>query len=234
MRTSLLALALVWASVARADKPRLAVLPVTSSGADVAALVPSLTAVITVELARAGTFDVTSATDLEAMFDLERQRDALGCRDEACFVNVGASAGIDRLLRTHLGKLGDSYVLEVAIINARTGRSEGRAYEAVKGGTDKLLAVARRLVADLPCPRPQLDAALSTRPATVVSAWGNAPAWTTTGLGVLAMIGGGILRSRGDAPTAGNLVLGTGAAGVLAGLFWLGTQPPSDDGARGP
>ncbi len=207
-----------------AERVKVALLPIEQTGVE-AHIIPSLTAVLGVELEKTGAFEVLAQSDLSAMLEIERQRDALGCV-ESCLVDLGASLGVDRFVRTHVGRLGETYILELSILNARTARSEGRAYEAVRGGPEKLLELAAVAVRKLPRPSPTLDRALSpgAQLEAPASAWGARPAWLTAGAGVAAIIVGGVLRARGGHEVAGNAVLGLGASSVLVGLLWAGSS----------
>ena len=210
-------------------KTKIAVLPIEQTGVE-ERVISSLTAVISVELEKTGVFEVTATSDIEAMLEVERQRDALGCTEVNCLVGLGMTLGVDRILRTHVGKMGETYILDLSIINARTSRSEGRTYETVRGGPEKLLEIVPRAVAKLPRPSLDLDRALSgEQPRQLVvaerpSQWDNRPAWLVAGLGVAAMVAGGVLRSTSREPAAGNVVLGLGVSTALFGLFLLGSD----------
>ncbi len=79
----------------------------------------------------------------------------VGCTDAACLAEIGGALGVDRLVASHIGRVGRTYVVNIKIINIRTTEVEQRIYETVSGEIDAVIATlktaARRL---FPAARP--------------------------------------------------------------------------------
>jgi hypothetical protein len=237
---------LVSASAAGADR-RVALMPIRTTNVD-AALVPSLDAVLGVELAALGGYEVITAGDIESMLDFERQRDLLTC-DDGCVAEIGGALGVDRIVRTHIGRLGGSFVLDMALINTVAGRAEARIYETTAGHEDELIALIRHSVARLVTQHAVEVAAETREPEPPEAPEGRGPkaaaapeasdvasptgtpslgGWLTVAAGTVAIVGGAVghhVGSQGHDEAVritGDVAIGVGAAAALAGLFWVG------------
>ena len=214
---------------------KLAVLPIEHTGLR-ADLVPTLTAVLSVELERTGAFDVVSTAELESILNFERQRDVFECADTNCLAEIGGALGVDRILRTHIGRVGSAYVLDIVVINLREGRSEARAYQGAVAHPEALIGLVRRSVAQLVKPHETVPTA-ATIPVVndARSSAANPAAWLTAGVGAAIMVTGGVLRQT-EGPSgrrlAGDLTLGIGAAVTVAGLVMLGIDRGNDESSR--
>ena len=70
-----------------------------------------------VELRRWNCFaSVVGGSDLRAMMDLEQQRQALGCGDESCLVELGGALGVPYFFHASLSKLGQEYILHAKLL----------------------------------------------------------------------------------------------------------------------
>jgi hypothetical protein len=220
---------LLWPALVSAGA-KLAVLPIEHTGLR-ADLVPTLTAVLSVELERTGAFEVMSIADLESILDFERQRDIFECADAMCLAEVGGALGVDRVLRTHIGRVGSAYVLDMTVINIREGRSEARAYQGAVARPEALIGLIRSSVAQLVKPADPVPVELGPV-VEARSSVANPVAWLTAGVGAAAMVTGGVLRQSSDSRRlAGDLTLGIGAAVTLAGLVMLGIEREADHAA---
>jgi hypothetical protein len=135
----------VWA----AGGGKVAVLDVQTTGLDVA-LVTLLTEVLSAEVESLRFFDsVISGRDIATMMGFERQRDLLGCTDETCLAELGGALGVDRIVASHVGKLGKSYIVQIKLINIVDQKTERRIYEQVKADDDVLIETIRECVQKL-------------------------------------------------------------------------------------
>ena len=136
-------------AIARAGSENaIAVLDIQGTGVS-ADLLPTLTEVLTVEIAELGLYRVIAGRDIQSMLGFERQKEVLGCTEAACLAEIGGALGVDRIVASHIGMVGSTYVLNIKLINIRAADTEGRVYETVRGEVDDIIDVMRRSVGKL-------------------------------------------------------------------------------------
>lgn len=154
--------------------------------------------------------DVVSQADIVAMLDYEREKAVCTDGSDSCLAEIGQALGAERVIGGTLGRLGEEYVLAVRLMNVRRGSVEQRAEEPVAGSGRLRHAaknVGRRLfgAAELPPPSGPND---SEGPGGVSApTGGGSPAlvWTGAaigGLGVAAVVGGGVLAGINEGKLA--------------------------------
>jgi len=148
MARAILLTTLLLASPAYAADNGVAVLDIQGTGVD-PNLLPTLTEVLTVEIDSLGLYKVIAGRDVQAMVGFENQKDLLGCTDAACLAEIGGALGVDRIVASHIGKVGSTFVVNIKLINIRMADTEGRVYETVKGEVDALIDTIRRSVKKL-------------------------------------------------------------------------------------
>lgn len=137
------AIALTLASPAfAADSSGVAVLDIQGTGIS-PELLPTLTEILTVEIAEFGLYKVIAGRDIQSMLGFERQKDVLGCTDAACLAEIGGALGVDRIVASHVGMVGSTYVVNIKLINIRQADTEGRVYETVRGEVDALISIVK-------------------------------------------------------------------------------------------
>jgi hypothetical protein len=142
MRRLVFLTTLLTSTTALADKSGVAVLDIQGTGIDTQ-LLPTLTEVLTVEIDALGKYKVVAGRDIQSMLGFEQQKDMLGCTDAACLAEIGGALGVDRIVASHIGKVGSTYVVNIKLINIRKADTEGRVYETVRGEVDALIATIR-------------------------------------------------------------------------------------------
>ncbi len=148
-RCALLTLVLAASATARAgDQNAVAVLDIQGTGVE-PNLLPTLTEVLTAELAARGTYKVIAGRDIQSMLGFEQQKDILGCTDAACLAEIGGALGVERIVASHIGRVGSTYVVNIKLINIRMATTEARVYETVRGEVDTLIDTVRKSVAKL-------------------------------------------------------------------------------------
>jgi TolB-like protein len=109
--------------------PSLVVLTLQATGGIDASLAAALSETLTVEVGRLKFFKVVSQKDLETMLGVERQRQLLGCSEEAtsCVSELADAMGARFVMSGSLAKLGDSaFQLNLQTIDSRGAKSIGR------------------------------------------------------------------------------------------------------------
>ena len=65
---------------------------------------------------------VVLGSDLRAVFDLEKQMQALGCEDSACLTQIGGALGVPYLLVPSVGMAGGKFMLILKILDVEEGK----------------------------------------------------------------------------------------------------------------
>ena len=140
---------------AAAPTQRLAVLKVVAQGVppDVA---ETLTQVIAEQASKTPGFNAISQSEIGALLGVERQKQMLGCGDASCLAEIGGALGAKLVLSGSLGKVGESYVLQLQLLDTGKAQVKARESKTVTPGKDdrgnplsaesQLPAVARDLV----------------------------------------------------------------------------------------
>ena len=62
---------------------------------------------------------VASYKDIEAMLEMEKQKDLLGCDDVACMTELGGAVGADYAMNGELAQVAEEYLLSIRIVDTR-------------------------------------------------------------------------------------------------------------------
>jgi TolB-like protein len=218
----LLTLAVLLPLAADAEPPSVAVLPLEAKvgvSADVADL---LTSHLTNLLRDAGAFSrVVGTREIEAVIGFERQRELMACNSTSCLAQMAGALGVDFIVTGTAGRLGASWLLNVSLVDVRSGQVRASVSRPVTSETEEGLLAVLPGVASQVLQKAGLVAAgqeVAAAARTVVpspSRPGDGPA--RTGGGVLGKVVSG----------AGVAVLATGGltlvASAVAGLAATGT-----------
>ncbi|MGC4119562.1 MAG: hypothetical protein QM765_34325 [Myxococcales bacterium] len=104
---------------ARASKKKIAVLTLKAGPELDPKTAELLTDMLSDAIQRRPGMQVTSSKDIESSLGFERQKQLLGCSDATCLAEVGGALGVDKLVTGTLGKLGNSAVLSVQLLDAK-------------------------------------------------------------------------------------------------------------------
>ncbi len=126
------------------QKLSFAVFDLTPSGVSKEAA-QNLTQILSAEIKRIEGTSVVSRDDLTAMLNLEQDKTLLGCRDDTgCIVEIGGALGVDKLVVGHVGKLSESYVVSLRMIDPREAQVDSRVTELYQGTEDQLIRAVRQ------------------------------------------------------------------------------------------
>lgn len=75
------------------------------------------------QLAQRGGFQITTQSEVAALIGIERQRQLLGCSDEAssCVAEIAAALGVDGVIVGSIIRFGETYAMTLKVISAKTG-----------------------------------------------------------------------------------------------------------------
>lgn len=113
-------------------------------------LAESMTQLLSLELKRTAGVAVITRDDVIAMVDftVDRQR-CLGDEDLSCLVELGGALGADHLVAGGVTRLGDSFVLHLALLDILTATALHRVIETYRGPEAQLPRAVRFAVAAL-------------------------------------------------------------------------------------
>jgi hypothetical protein len=129
-----LGLALLALPVRAEEKPKLAFAGLTSTSIGInQEVVRSLSEYVQTRLTGFELYRVTGSAEIAALIGVERQKQMLGCSDEGCAVELAGALDTDRILSGTLSKLGDTYILNLSLVDSRKGVTIHRTGARLKG-----------------------------------------------------------------------------------------------------
>jgi hypothetical protein len=166
-RSSLAALAVLVASAhtSRAEpQPRIVVPEVAVSGTtqDVGNVVTEL---VLEALLNRHCIRALGPSDLRDMLDTEKQKQLLGCDKESCMAQIAGAMGAERLISGLVGKLGDTHVVTLKLIDTRSAEVSARAtrkFQKIDEVPDAIGPLVDELLGAQPKPKAALPPALRT------------------------------------------------------------------------
>jgi TolB-like protein len=168
-----------------AEKPRVAVLPFTSTEGATRALAESITEQVATELAASGRVEAVGSSDMAVLLGIERQKQLLGCdADSTCVAEMSAALGAPWLLTGSLARAGKTLRLDVKLLRSSDGKAVFRSGESLDDESELFRAVSRLVHALLP-------AMGLSEPSRAGPSFSSVGPWVVTGLG-LAAVGVGI------------------------------------------
>ena len=124
--------------LASGEHLKLAVMPLTARGVP-APTADAMTQILASELNHIEGISVISRDDIRALLDKVATEGELGCTDNLqCIVEIGASFGLSKLVTGSVGKLKDTYVIALQLIDTRRASVENRVLETFDGDADEL------------------------------------------------------------------------------------------------
>ena len=120
-------------------KKEIASLNIIAQGVD-ESIAHSLSQILASRLGDNENFKVISVTEIQAMLGFEYEKQALGCSEDIiCLAEIGGALGVDYLVTGTLGKLNDTFVLNLVIIDIVKAEVLRRFSETWEGKSSKLV-----------------------------------------------------------------------------------------------
>jgi len=148
---------------AQAEAPRKAlkvvVLKLVAKGGVEPATVDILTDALVGELRKHSGLAVVSPSEIGTLIGFEKEKQLLGCTDSGCLAEIAGAMGADRLVSGSVGRLGQSSVVSLTLLDARKAQPVSSVYETLpQGNGEELLKAmpgfAKRLATETAPPRP--------------------------------------------------------------------------------
>lgn len=193
-----------------AAPPRLLVMDLQANGVD-SGTVKTVQGLLVDTIAAQKTYDVLSGNDIRRVLEAEANKALLGCSDDSCMAEVAGAMGAERVVYGSLGKLGDMYVVQLALFDSTEVKVLRRANIKEPELTqipDRLPALVTRLLkvnstssvaADVSTISPDDPALGGANPDAKTDTAGNAISWprmallSAGGLGIAAGLGLGAM-----------------------------------------
>lgn len=138
----LLMLAIAVPAIASAAEPvSVAVMEFTSKGGVTQDQMDALSDMLAKEIEGLGDFRVIGKSDISSMLSLEEQKQRLdACDDQACLAEIGGALGVRWVVVGNVSLFGDTYLLNMKLIDVEQARVAGRVSRSITGGESKLIA----------------------------------------------------------------------------------------------
>lgn len=184
------------AAASESQRPtRVAVPNMVATSSTDTELAKTLTQVLTIEVNKVRGVEAIGMADIEALLNHEQQKQLLGCEDASCIAEIGGALGVDALLSSSIGRVGETIVVSIQLNDTHSARKIGGAYETVSGKPDELIRVIQRKVPEvMRTAQPhwaQVDSSTQTRTATrTPNRQMNWPAAGVAGFGAVMILAG--------------------------------------------
>jgi TolB-like protein len=117
---------------------KLAVMPLSARGVP-PATADAMTQILSAQLNQIDGVDVISRDDIRAMLDKAQDEGQLGCTATLeCIIEIGASLGLSKLVTGTVGKLQETFVISLQLVDVRNANVENRVLESFAGDADEL------------------------------------------------------------------------------------------------
>jgi TolB-like protein len=142
MSRILLVLAIAVPAIVSAAEPvSVAVMEFTSKGGVTQDQMDALSDMLAKEIEGLGNFRVIGKSDISSMLSLEEQKQRLNaCDDQACLAEIGGALGVRWVVVGNVSLFGDTYLLNMKLIDVEQARVAGRVSKSITGGESKLIA----------------------------------------------------------------------------------------------
>jgi TolB-like protein len=131
------------AVVIGAQGVKVAVLELAAHGAE-PALAGNLTQLLALELKKLDGVSVISRDDIKAMLEYEAQKQIAQCKsDVACLIEIGGALGVELLVTGAVGKLEDTYVITLKLMDIQKAEVVARVAESYRGPERQLTQAIR-------------------------------------------------------------------------------------------
>jgi len=230
----------------RDPRPSIAVMQIAVDEHTTASVAKTIEQQVAFALGESGRFSrVVAPDDLRDLLGFEKNREMLGCAEgAACIAEIAGALGVDYLASTRIGYLGQTMIVNLNLLDARTSAATGRARRQLASADGLAAALdeaVREVLKALPAPAIPAAASSPTEPARPTS---RLAMWAAAGAAVVALaagIGLGLrtktvaadasrtdaVAARASAESASNAALGAnisfgvaGAAAAAGVVLW--------------
>lgn len=181
-----------------AELPRLLVIDLKVEEGVSESAVRLLNELLLTKLQTTGKYDVVGQADLRSMLDLEKEKQLTGCSEVSCMAELAGALGAERALFGSVGTIGETYVLNLRLLNNLEAKVEARWSESFEGDEEELVAAVDRAVASLV----PVEMVAEEEDRFYQTWW----FWTLVGVGVAGTTAGIVAATRSDETADAPLV----------------------------
>jgi len=135
---------LILSCPAAADSKRaIAVLDLRARGLE-PTIAEQVTDLVLKEVDRTGLFRTVSQEEIRRMLEHEQQKLMLGCEETSCLAEIGGALGVDMLLAGGVGKIGETFVVTLKLIDVVKVEVIHREERMASGKEDALVQISRQ------------------------------------------------------------------------------------------
>jgi len=150
MKSLLLALAVLVPVVGEARVRSVAVRELAAGEGVTEKTASTLTEAVAGELRRVPSLSVSTQQEIVATLSLETQKQVLACDEAQCMADFGGALGVDSIVTGNLGRLGESWLVNLKLIDVSTVKVAAQADRRIRGGTlDDVLDLLPGMIAEL-------------------------------------------------------------------------------------
>lgn len=148
-------------ALALAQPPTLLVVTLRPEIGVTAGVANLLTEAVVDEMRASGMFSrVAGLREVEALAQMEQQKQLMNCSTDGCMAELAGALGVDEVLMGSVGKIGNTFIIALRLVEARTAKvlaslshhvcegSEERALNAIRPLAHHLLVTAKVLPSD--------------------------------------------------------------------------------------
>ncbi|GAB4292645.1 MAG: hypothetical protein Kow0090_06650 [Myxococcota bacterium] len=100
------------------------------------------------EIRKRPELNVIGMAEIKTMLGYEEQKQTVGCTDDSCVIEIGGALGVDRLVTGVLGRLGNSFLINVKLLNIRDATVEKQVSHRIKAESEEALLDALPEIAE--------------------------------------------------------------------------------------
>jgi len=137
------------AAVPAAGETAVAVMEFASKGGVTQKQMDALGDMLANEIREMGDYRVIGKSDIRAALNFEEQKSLLGCTDEACIAELGGALGVRWVVVGNVSKFGQTFLLNLKILDVEMIRVAKGVSKKVTGGEDKLIDALAQAAGEL-------------------------------------------------------------------------------------
>ncbi|MBI5526165.1 MAG: hypothetical protein HY897_07505 [Deltaproteobacteria bacterium] len=80
---------------------------------------------------------VIGSKEIDAMLNYEQKKQMTGCNDASCAVALGGALGVDKILMGSVGRLGETHILDMKLIDIRTAHIDTSYNKRLESGREE-------------------------------------------------------------------------------------------------
>ena len=136
------------APAATGPQQKLVLLPLEAKGPD-AGEVDTLTESLCMEAGKLGRFEVLCPSEVKALLEHSADQRLMGCETADCVAQIGNLVSADLLVMGSIGKVDDTYTINVRLLDPKGSKVLGRAARSAEGQISGLLGQLGPLMGDV-------------------------------------------------------------------------------------